>query len=52
MQAQLQRRIQRYGWDMAANVYETSWARQVEPAQQRLIELVAPQPGERVLDLA
>jgi ubiquinone/menaquinone biosynthesis C-methylase UbiE len=52
MDAQLQRRIQRYGWDRAVEFYEASWAAQLLPAQDRLIDMAALQPGERVLDIA
>ncbi len=52
MDARLQRRIQRYGWDKAAAHYERYWQRQLEPAQRRLLELAELQPGERVLDVA
>lgn len=52
MDARLQRRIQRYGWDKAAACYEQSWQRQLEPAQARLLALAAPRRGERVVDVA
>jgi ubiquinone/menaquinone biosynthesis C-methylase UbiE len=52
MDANLQRRIQRYGWDRAVAIYEQSWAAQLRPAQQRLLEMAALQPGERVIDIA
>ena len=52
MDAKLQRRIQRYGWDKAAVHYEQSWQRQLEPAQTRLLGLAALSPGERVVDVA
>ena len=52
MEANLQRRVQRYGWDKAAVYYEAFWHKQLAPAQQRMLELAALQPGERVLDLA
>lgn len=52
MEPRFQRRVQRYGWDKAAGVYESSWQRQLATAQARLLELAAPQPGERVLDVA
>ncbi|MBI1967934.1 MAG: methyltransferase domain-containing protein [Gemmatimonadetes bacterium] len=52
MDARFQRRVQRYGWDKAAAYYEQGWARQLEPAQTRLLELAALAPGERVLDVA
>ncbi|MFI5311529.1 MAG: class I SAM-dependent methyltransferase [Gemmatimonadales bacterium] len=52
MDARLQRRVQRYGWDKAASAYERYWSAQLEPAQGKLMELAALQPGERVLDVA
>jgi ubiquinone/menaquinone biosynthesis C-methylase UbiE len=52
MDAPLQRRIQRYGWDKAADVYEQFWQRQLTPAQDRLLALAALRPGERVVDVA
>jgi ubiquinone/menaquinone biosynthesis C-methylase UbiE len=50
--AKLQRRIQRYGWDRAAHCYERFWASQIAPAQAVLVRLAALRPGERVLDIA
>lgn len=52
MEAKLQRRIQRYGWDLAADTYEPLWSAQLAPAQTELLKLAAPAPGERVLDVA
>jgi ubiquinone/menaquinone biosynthesis C-methylase UbiE len=52
MDARLQRRVQRYGWDKAAAFYEQYWSRQLEPAQRRLIALAELKAGERVLDVA
>jgi ubiquinone/menaquinone biosynthesis C-methylase UbiE len=52
MDARLQRRVQRYGWDKAAGHYETFWRRQLAPAQARLLALAALTPGARVLDVA
>ena len=52
MDARLQRRIQRYGWDLAADEYEGLWRRQLEPAQAALLGGISLQPGERVLDVA
>lgn len=52
MKPELQRRVQRYGWDKAAGYYEPYWQRQLRPAQDRLLELIALRPGERVLDVA
>lgn len=52
MDARLQQRVQRYGWDRAASTYEQSWQKQLEPAQTRLMEMAALSDGENVLDLA
>jgi ubiquinone/menaquinone biosynthesis C-methylase UbiE len=52
MQAALQRRIQRYGWDKASSLYEESWREQLEPAQQRLLKAARLRSGERVIDIA
>lgn len=52
MEARLQRRIQRYGWDKAAGHYEAHWANQLRPAQARLLELGGLAPGEGVIDVA
>ena len=52
MQPRLQRRVQRYGWDLAAASYDTLWQAQLAPAQQALLDLAALRPGEAVLDVA
>jgi ubiquinone/menaquinone biosynthesis C-methylase UbiE len=52
VEAKLQRRIQRYGWDKAAASYEQSWQRPLEAAQTRLLSMAALRPGERVVDVA
>ena len=52
MKPQLQRRIQRYGWDKAAAGYEQSWRTQLLPAHDLMLEMVALAPGDRVLDVA
>ena len=52
MDARLQRRIQRYGWDKAAACYEQSWQRQLAPAQATMLALAGIAPGERVIDVA
>jgi ubiquinone/menaquinone biosynthesis C-methylase UbiE len=48
----LQRRIQRYGWDLAAEQYEPLWQRQLWPAHRELLAQAAPLRGEAVLDVA
>jgi ubiquinone/menaquinone biosynthesis C-methylase UbiE len=52
MDASLQKRVQRYGWDKAASCYERSWQAQLEPAQSALLELADLKSGDRVLDVA
>jgi ubiquinone/menaquinone biosynthesis C-methylase UbiE len=52
LDARLQRRVQRYGWDLAAADYEALWQAQLAPAQQCLLAAAALAPGERVLDVA
>ena len=52
MHGKFQKRVQRYGWDKAANYYETLWRDQLEPAQTVLLDLANLVSGERVLDVA
>lgn len=52
MNADLQRRIQRYGWDRAADLYERLWQAQLAEARAAVMECAALVPGERVLDVA
>lgn len=52
MDARLQRRVQRYGWDKAAVHYERTWQRHLEPAQAAMLGMAGPTPGESVLDVA
>jgi ubiquinone/menaquinone biosynthesis C-methylase UbiE len=52
MEARLQRRVQRYGWDLAAADYEPLWRAQLACAQADLLAEATLAPGERVLDVA
>jgi ubiquinone/menaquinone biosynthesis C-methylase UbiE len=52
MDAQFQRRIQRYGWDKAAGAYESGWRDSLALVQSKLIDIACPKPGERMLDTA
>lgn len=52
MDARLQRRVQRYGWDKAAAEYEAGWRDQLAPAQSKMFELVHVAPGSAVVDIA
>jgi ubiquinone/menaquinone biosynthesis C-methylase UbiE len=52
MEPRLQRRIHRYGWDLAAADYERLWKEQLAPAQAKLLACAGLRSGERVLDVA
>jgi ubiquinone/menaquinone biosynthesis C-methylase UbiE len=52
MEAALQRRVQRYGWDRAAAEYDPAWQSQLAATQARVVACAALVPGERVLDVA
>lgn len=52
MNSRLQRRIQRYGWDLASNDYDPLWQEQLAPARAGTLDLASLAPGEHVLDLA
>ena len=52
MEARLQRRVQRYGWDLAASDYEALWRAQLADAQAALLSAAALRPGDQVLHLA
>jgi len=52
MDARLQRRIQRYGWDRAVDFYDEHWMTQLQPATHGVIERAAIGPGDHVLDVA
>lgn len=52
MQENLQRRVQRYGWDRAACDYEELWQAQLASAHMQLLASASLAPGEHVLDVA
>jgi len=52
MQPHLQLRVQRYGWDRAADDYEPLWRAQLAPAHTALFERAGLRAGESVLDVA
>jgi ubiquinone/menaquinone biosynthesis C-methylase UbiE len=52
MDARLQKRVQRYGWDKAAAHYQRTWQAQLEPAQSALLAMANLTRGDRVLDVA
>lgn len=52
MEAKLQIRVQRYGWDAAVDFYEDGWRGPLAPAQESLLAAAALQTGERVIEAA
>ena len=52
MDERLQRRVQRYGWDLAAADYEPLWGAQLAGVQATLMAQAALLRGERVIDIA
>lgn len=52
MDPRLQRRVQRYGWDLAAPLYERHWRAPLRPAQSAALALARLQRGQHVLDVA
>jgi len=52
MDARLQLRVQRYGWDRAAPCYEQAWSHALAPATAAVLASAALKPGEHVLDVA
>lgn len=52
MDARLQLRVQRYGWDRASGLYESGWRAQLAPAHAKLLEMADLAPGERVVETA
>jgi ubiquinone/menaquinone biosynthesis C-methylase UbiE len=52
MDARLQNRIQRYGWNRAAGLYDGAWTEQLRPGHDMLMQMVDLKPGSRVVDVA
>ncbi|WP_138429087.1 class I SAM-dependent methyltransferase [Fodinibius saliphilus] len=52
MKPELQRRVQRYGWDYSSPYYEKGWDKQLWPAQRRLLKQAELTPGDSVLDIS
>jgi hypothetical protein len=48
MDAKLQRRVQRYGWDLASHDYDCLSQEQLAPARNGMRELSALEPGQTV----
>jgi ubiquinone/menaquinone biosynthesis C-methylase UbiE len=52
MRADVHRRVQRYGWDRAADQYAAFWEPLLLRCSKQAVAMAAPRPGERVLDVA
>jgi len=52
MKPELQRRVQRYGWDYSSPHYEKGWRNQLWFAQKRLLDAINFKEGETVLDIS
>ena len=52
MDARLQLRVQRYGWDAAASHYHTGWEEQLRPAHDQLLTMAKLTPGQRIIETA
>lgn len=52
MDARLQLRVQRYGWDAAADHYHAGWEAQLRPAHDRLMQVLGIGAGQRVIETA
>lgn len=52
MDDRLQLRVQRYGWDAAAPVYEDEWRGNLASAHEALLGALALAPGQSVLETA
>lgn len=52
MEAKLHRRVQRYGWDKAVQDYDQFFVPVLTPSSEKCLEMLDPQPGERILDVA
>lgn len=52
MKPDLQRRVQKYGWDKASPYYDRGWQDQLWPAQERLLASMNIIAGDDVLDIS
>lgn len=52
MDARLQLRVQRYGWDAAAAHYHTGWEAQLRPAHNQLLAMTGLTAGQRIIETA
>jgi len=52
MTPELQKRVQRYGWDKASKYYEDCWEEQLKPAHESLLKIANANVGDKILDVA
>jgi ubiquinone/menaquinone biosynthesis C-methylase UbiE len=52
MDEKLQLRVQRYGWDAAAPLYDDAWRQRLAPVQRKLVDACDLTQGLRVVELA
>lgn len=52
MDARLQLRVQRYGWDAAVAHYHTGWEAQLRPAHNQLLGMAGLSVGQRIVETA
>lgn len=52
MDAKLQKRVQRYGWDAAGPAYDDGWGPNLAPGHDALMAALALRPGEALLETA
>lgn len=52
MEARLQIRLQRYGWDAAASHYHSGWEHPLKPAHDTLMNMANILPGQCVIEVA
>jgi len=52
MNSKFQLRVQRYGWDAAAKVYDELWQENLSPAHRAMFEMADLKPGKRVFEMA
>ncbi|MEO6197400.1 MAG: methyltransferase domain-containing protein, partial [Dehalococcoidia bacterium] len=52
MEPKMHRRVQRYGWDLAVQDYDSYFVPLLRHCSERCIEMLDLQPGQRVLDVA
>lgn len=48
----MQRRIQRYGWDAAAEIYDSSWRQNLGKVHEVMLDMSTLQPDDDVLEVA